>query len=356
MRPAGSGLRQVLIAALVLLAPGLAGAEIQLPPGFRAQVYVTGEGFDSSQERAARGIPSVSTLAFDPAGVLYLARSGRRYVAGGEVEDIWRVYRIPAGGARLSPKTEKQYLHGPPLSNPQVGVARGDRELFVTTYDRDRKIGVLYRMVDGRAELFAGGTPEAGAAPLLRQPEGVALDPRGGFYVADRLEGAVVRLDPAGRVVARRYVELQRPRVLVADREGALWVGADGDAEAPWQQAEGQIWRVSPEGVPRLVLRGPVPQAVGLSPGGNLLVADRHAGQVFAITPEGTRVDFMRFTDSDAPRGLVFAPATPETERAGIAGELFVVAIKGAAWPVNEIIRVSGAIDDFVLGRRPLTP
>jgi hypothetical protein len=232
-------------------------------------------------------------------------------MSGGEVEDLWRLYRIPAGGASLTPSTEARFLYGPPLSNPQVGVFRGERELFVTTYDRDRKIGVLYRMVDGRAELFAGGTPEAGAPPDLRQPEGIAVDASGGFYVADRSAGAVVRLDARGRVVARRHAEMTRPRVLVADRAGGLWVGADGTAEAPWQQAEGQIWHVSPEGVSRLVLSGPLPQAFALSPAGNLLVADRHGNAVFALTPEGQRVDLIRFTDGDAPRSLVVAPVTP---------------------------------------------
>ena len=353
-----------LVAVLLLLgcelvctlAPAGASAEVQLPPGFRAHVYVTGQGFDTSQDRGARGIPSVSTMAFDPAGVLVLARSGRRYMSGGEVEDLWRLYRVPVGGARLTPTTVAPYLLGPPLSNPQAGAVRGARELFVTTYDRDRKTGVLYRMVDGRAELFAGGTPDAGAEPQLRQPEGVALDPAGGFFVADRSAGAIVRLDAAGRVVAPRYAEMLRPRVLASDRAGGLWVGADGAAEAPWQQAEGQIWHVSAAGVPRLILKGPVPQAIALTPGGNLAVADRHGSQVFLVTPEGERVDFARFTDGDAPRSLGVAPVTPETERAGIAGELFVVAIKGAAWPVNEVLRISGPIDDFVRQRRPRAP
>jgi hypothetical protein len=347
---------RVLAVSALLLLPGLAAAEIQLPPGFRAQVYVTGEGFDSSHERGARGIPAISTLAFDPAGVLYLARTGRRYFAGGEVEEIWPIYRVPAGGASLTPKSEARYFHGPPLLNPQIGAVRGERELFVTTYDRDRKIGVLYRMVDGRAELFAGGTPDPGAAPLLKQPEGVTVDAGGGFYVADRGQGAVVRLDAAGRVRAARYVEVTRPRVLLADGAGGLWIGADGSAEAPWQQAEGEIWRVSAEGVPRLVLRGPIPQAIGLTPGGNLVVADRHAARVFVVTPDGARVDFLRFTDGDAPRSLAVAPVTPGTERAGIAGGLFVAAIKAGAWPVNEILHISGPVDEFVRERRPRTP
>ena len=57
--------------ALVLvglaLAPSAAGAEMQLPPGFTAQVYATGDGFDSN--RVAPGILPFSWRApteFDP--------------------------------------------------------------------------------------------------------------------------------------------------------------------------------------------------------------------------------------------------------------------------------------------------
>ena len=177
-------------------------------------------------------------------------------------------------------------------------------------------------MVDGRAELFAGGRPEAGAPPDLRQPEGIAVDASGGFYVADRSAGAVVRLDARGRVVARRHAEMTRPRVLVADRAGGLWVGADGTAEAPWQQAEGQIWHVSSEGVSRLVLRGPLPQALALSPGGNLLVADRHGSAIFALTRGPARRPIAH--RRDAREVLCVATVTPETS-ARACGESFVV-------------------------------
>ena len=283
-----------------------------MPPGLSVRMYVTGEGFDSTESRAARGIPAASTLTFDPEGVLYLARTGRRYM-GGEAEDKFPLYRIPVGGARLTRDSESRYLHGPPLPNPQVGGVRGARELFVTTFDRDRKIGVLYRMVDGRAELFAGGTPDPGRSPLLKQPEGVAIDPAGGFFVADRDRGVIVRLDAMGRVVDPRYAVMTRPRVLAVEGSGALWVGSDAAAEAPWQPGPGEIWHVSREGELRLVLSGPVPQAISLSPGGHLLVADRQDAQVFAIAPDGARIDLARFTDGDAPRSLAFAPVTPET-------------------------------------------
>jgi hypothetical protein len=344
-----------IVVLAVLLASCPARAEVEMPPGLSVSTYVTGEGFDSTESRAARGIPAVSTLAFDPDGVLYLARTGRRYM-GGEAEDKFPLYRIPTGGARLTRESESRYLHGPPLPNPQVGVVRGARELFVTTFDRDRKIGVLYRLVDGRAELFAGGTPDPGQSPLLKQPEGVVVDPSGGFFVADRDRGVVVRLDATGRVVDLRYAVIKRPRVLAADGSGGLWVGSDGAAEAPWQPGPGELWHVGRERAMRLVLSGPVPQAISLSPGGHLLVADRQGAQVFAIAPDGMRIDLARFTDGDAPRSLAFAPVTPETRRAGIAGDLFIVTINRGTWPLNEVLRISGPVDEVLRERRGSRP
>lgn len=334
--------------AAFLFVPGLAAAELVLPPGFTAQVYVTGEGFDPG--RGARGIPPTSTLGLDHSGTLYLARIGRRYWSG-EADDLGPIYRIPVGGARLDADTERRYLHGPPLPNPQIAAIRAGRELFVTTFDRERKIGVLYRMLDGRAELFAGGTPPRGTPPLLRQPEGAAVDSAGNLYLADREQGRIVRLDAAGRVLDPSWVTVRRPRVLVMDERGQLWIGADGNAEAPWQQGPGEIWRVSPEGVPSLVVAGPMSAGMGLGPGGYLFVAERHAGQVFVVTPDGRRIEFARFTDGDAPRGLAFAPTTAETRRAGLAGDLFLVVINRGAWPVNEVLRLSGPFEAWLRER-----
>jgi hypothetical protein len=340
----------------LLLVPGGGWAEITLPPGFTAQPYVTGQGFDGASGRSGLGIPATSTLAFDHAGVLYLARTGRRYIGGGEADDLAPVYRIPVGGARLTPDAEPRFYHGPPLPSSQVAAMRGGRELFVTTFDRERKLGVVYRIVDGRIALFAGGTPPRGSAPLFRQPEAAAVDRAGNVYVADREAGAIVRLDAAGRVLDPRWVGLLRPRVLAMDERDQLWVGSDGNAEAPWQQGPGEIWRVTPEGVAHLVLRGPMSAGIAVSPGGTLFVAERQASVVFAVTAEGRRVDVVGFTDGDAPRSLVFAPATPATRQAGFAGDLFVVVIRRSAWPVNEVVRISGPFDDHLRQRLAGSP
>ena len=190
-----------LVGLVVALVTVPAAAELTLPPGFTAQVYVTGQGFDTSSDRGVFGIPAIGTLAFDGLGTLYLAKTGTRFRSG-EVEDFSTIFRIPAGGARLTPDTEARYHSGPPLRNPQIAAARGRGEVFVTTYDRDRKIGALYRMVDGRPQLLAGGTPLGGAAPLLRHPEGVTFDTTGHIYVTDREQGVVVRLDRSGKTVS----------------------------------------------------------------------------------------------------------------------------------------------------------
>jgi sugar lactone lactonase YvrE len=344
--PGSASVAVALLSGLVLVTSAPALGEIRLPPGFTAEVYASGDGFEAG--RGARGLPAASTVAFDAGGRLYLARTGRRYWSGGEADDLTRVFRIPVGGAHLRPDTEARFLHGPPLANPQVATARPGLDLFVTTFDRDRRLGALYRLADGRAQLLAGGTPPAGEAPLFRQPEGVVPDSRGNLYVADRERGLVVKLDPTGRVLDERYVVLRRPRALAMAPDDTLWIGADANAEAPWQQGPGEIWRVSPAKDATLVLRGPMPAGIGLGPGGHLFVADRHAGQLFAIGPDGQRVEFAAFTDGDAPRGLGFVPDTPEARRAGTAGDLFVITINRGAWPVNDVVRVAGPFDAYV--------
>src|SRR5262249_57459518 len=162
-----------------------------------------------------------------------VGRGGGRRNPGGGAPPRPPLYPFPAGGARLTPDTEARFFYGPPLPNPQVAATRRAGELFVTTFDRERRIGALYRMIDGRAELFAGGTPERGSQPVMRQPEGVAVDRSGNVFVADRTQGFVIRLDGDGRVIDPRHLVITRPRLLAVDDGDRLWVGSDGNAEAP---------------------------------------------------------------------------------------------------------------------------
>jgi hypothetical protein len=347
--------RSLLLLAAVLLA-ALAGrpaaaADLVLPPGFTAQPYVTGEGFDGGTDRAAAGFPAAASVGVDGAGYLYLARAGARFRTG-EAEDWSAVYRFPPGGVRLARDSEPRYFFGPPLRNPVVAAIGPAAELYVTTYDRDRRLGALYRVTDGRPALFAGGTPPEGGSPLLRQPEGAAVDAAGHVYVADRERGAVVRLDAAGRVLAAEHVRLTRPRMLAVDGEGRLWVAGDGSAETPFQAGAGQLWRVEPDGTPALVLEGPLPAGLAAAPGGGVFLAQRRANRVWLVTPDGRQVEFGSGADGVFLRGLAFAPVTPATRRAGLAGDLLVILSRRRAWMLNEVWRVSGPFEEFVRQHR----
>ena len=336
-----------LALAVGLLAPSAVLADILLSPGFVARVYVTGERFETPSGTPGRGIPSTATLAVDHKGVLYLARTGRRYSTG-EYEYLSPMYRIPAGGARLTPSTEARYFHGPPLINTQVSGDRNGREILVTTFDRDRRVGALYRLADGRAGLFAGGTPEDGGPLVLVQPEGTAVDAAGNVFVADRERGLIVRLDSGGRVLDSSYVRVTRPRALAVDETDHLWIAGDGRAEAPWQPGPGELWRVGAGGEPRRVLEGPLAQGLAPGPGGVVFFSDRQGSEIFAVAPDGRRVSLARFTDGHAPRGLAFVPDTAETRAAGLAGDLLVVVIRSGVFQLNEIVRISGPFVDLV--------
>ena len=336
----------------VLATPAL--ADVRLPPGFAKEVYVTGQGFATG--RGSRGIPATSTLVFDRSGSLFLARTGARY-QNAETDDLTPVYRVPPGGGRLTPDTESRYLYGPPLRNAQAGAVRAGLELFLTTFDRDRRLGVVYRVIDGRAELFAGGTPPREAPPLLRQPEGVAVDSAGRLYVADRESGRVLLLDPAGRVLDPRHVVVQRPRVLATDASRrALDRRATGTPRRPGSRARARSG-ASRATAPRLS-----------SSGGPCRPRSRRAAAATSSWPtvRGARSSPSRRRGSaspswptpqgDAPRGLAFAPDTPETRRAGIAGDLFVATINLGAWTVNEIVRISGPFDELIRQRAAASP
>ncbi len=342
--PLAAGL---LLAGWLLAAAPARAAELRLPPGFGSELYLTGRGFDRG-EGGAPGVPVTLTLAIDPAGALYLARSGNRYGSVQSEELLTRLFRIPAGGARLTPASEAGYGWGPPLQNPDVGTVAGPGALFVTTYDPDRRVGVVYRMVDGRPRLFAGGTPPHGERPVVVQPEGVAVDPGGAVYVADRARGVVVKLDAAGRLLDPRYAAVERARTLALDGTGALWVGGDGTAAQPWQEGTGQIWRVAPDGTARRIYEGPTAAGIAAGPGGALFVSQRHARRILALTPDGRRIEVAALEGDAMPRGLAFAPDTPETRRAGIAGDLFVVTFVLRTWYLNEVVRIRGPFAAWV--------
>ncbi|MEE9144634.1 MAG: hypothetical protein V3U06_07700 [Candidatus Binatia bacterium] len=323
---------------------------MKLPPGFKATTYVTGAGFDPDRNQNVKGLPAIVTLEFDKKGTLYFARTANRLreIYG---RDTASIYRVPPGTKRITKETEKRFLFGSPLPDPDEVSVNEKGEVFVSTSNRDKKFGSLYRLTPtGEVSLFAGGPPAPGKPPLLKDPEGVAFDPAGNVYVTDDDLGIVVKLDSQGKVINPRFLTgIGRGRTLTYDPRGYLWIGSDGAHHTPHMDGSGKIYRVSlPNGKPKVVHTGPLPSGVSLSPGGNLFVAQRRSAKLFALTPEGKRVEFATFTGSSALRTLAFPPVTKETKKMGIAGDLFVIVFPMLDYPVREVIRISGPFDAYV--------
>jgi hypothetical protein len=318
---------------------------IILPPGFTVSIYVSGTGF--GPRASDRGVPAIVAATFDLRGNLYLARTANRLEAINGRRDA-SVYRVAAGGATVTRETEAGFLFGPPLTDPHEVAVNRKGDVFVSTSDRATGVGSIYRISpSGEAALFAGGPPAPGRAPLLNDPQGIAFDEADNVYVIDEALGVIVALDPNGRVLNPRLVgDLGRGRTLTFDGRGRVWIGSDGPHDTPHEDGSGIIFRASlPDWTLQRVHSGPLASGMSLSPGGNLFVAQRRSGRIFALTPQGRRVEFASFGTGAALRTLAFSPVTPETRKAGIAGSLFVMVFPELDYPVREIIRISGPFD-----------
>ncbi|MGH7823756.1 MAG: hypothetical protein ACREQ7_01055 [Candidatus Binatia bacterium] len=338
-----------LASSLLWLFSGLAFAGydpkgLKLPPGFKSTIYITGSGFHEDQ----RGIPAIVSMAFDTDGALYFARTANR------LREIYgrssaSIYRIPPGAAKVTPETEKEYFFGPSLNDPDELAVNRRGEVFVST-SNPAGYGTVYRLTpSGENSLFAGGPAPSGKS-LLRDPEGIAFDEANNVYVIDNDLGVVAKLGPTGEVLSPRWITgLGRGRTLTFGRRGYLWIGSDGPHDTEHIDRWGQILRLQMSSRKlEVIYSGALGSGMSFSPGGNLFVAQRRSHKLFALTPDGKRVEFASFSGRSALRTLAFPPLTDGTRKLGIAGDLFVMVFPMLDYPVREVIRISGPFDEYV--------
>jgi len=340
----GAGLFACLCLLPVAAFAGYDPSGLRLPPGFQVSLYVTGSGFHRNQ----RGIPAVVAMSFGPDGTLYFARTANR------LKEIYgrsdaRLYRVPPGAAKITAATEKQFLFGPLLDDPDELTVNRRGEVFVSTRHATG-YGSIYRLnPNGTATLFAGG-PAPSGKPLLQDPEDIAFDQADNVYVIDSDLGVVVKLDPNGKVLNRRWLTgIGRGRTLTIDSRDNLWIGSDGSHDSEHIDRHGEILRVQlSSGKRETIYSGALPSGMSFSPGGHLFVAQRRSHKLFALAADGKRVEFATFSGRAALRTLAFPPVNEHTRKLGLAGDLFVMVFPVLDYPVREVIRISGPFDDFV--------
>src|SRR5438093_1165304 len=179
------GVMRGALVVLVVLLPAAARAEMRLPAGFTAEVYVTGRGEAPDGRGPAIGIPSMTSVAFDAAGALYATRTGRRY-RGGVLDARWLV-----------------------LNRPRLVAARGERVWVAADGETEAP------WMNGAGELWTIRGDERRVA--LRGPivAGMDVGPGGRLFVADRHNARIlaVAADGASTEVAT-FTDGDAPRTL----------------------------------------------------------------------------------------------------------------------------------------------
>jgi len=289
------------VAAVVVARPRTGGVRSgrggQLPPGFTAQVYVTGEGASTlSAGEWICCLPSVSTLARRRRREPLSRRGhGRRY-CGGEGATSGRLPHSRRR-ARAHPADRAALLPRPPLLNARWlrSARRGAVRHDVRTATQDP--GAPTGCSRGAADLFAGGTPGRRRAAGPDPPEGAAADAAGNVYVP--IAPGVSSRSSTARARARSAVRRgQRPRLLAAAR--AITSGSPATAR-PTRPAAGD--RRDPcASVPgrRAHPAGPVPAAIAASRRDGCRRRPAR-GAALVSTPDGKRLDLASSPTATRP-------------------------------------------------------
>jgi sugar lactone lactonase YvrE len=264
----GSALPQVWIgeerARVVFASPTAIGAVVPaLQDGGRTAVRVEGVPGDTGDvdiaATFATGLHQVDNPAYDAEGNLYVTYSGTR---GQEVPVS--IFRVRPNGTR------ETFLSG--IVNPTSMAVDPEGRLYVSS----RFEGTVYRVADdGTLSPFA---TDLGVAC------GLAFSPDGSLFVGDR-SGTIFKVDRQGHAVA--FATLP-PSVaafhLALAPDGSLHV------TAPTLSAYDAVYRIAPDGSVSVRYEGfGRPQGIAVDRAGTLFVVEALAGSsgLYRLTPNG---------------------------------------------------------------------
>jgi glucose/arabinose dehydrogenase len=189
----------------------------------------------------------------------------------------------------------------------------------------DPETGVLYRLTPG---FTTAGEPAFSSEVLfagLDEPIGVAVEPNEDLLVAEKDKGRLVRFGKLGEEVYSAVPEpvtggLIDPRWLAVDREGSIFVSADGIkkeklAKGMPNPKDDVLLKIAPDGAFSVIADGfKELRGLALDPAGNLFAGaerrqgdkQKHDGTIFKIRlPEGA-VSPVIEGGFEGPRDLEF--------------------------------------------------
>ncbi len=275
-------MKRATLATLGALLVVVLSAPIWIEALLRALVFVPDAPLDPAPARIVAEFPEANPELFES---IVLDRDGSFYVSLLTRGEVWRVTpegdralfaTIPAGPFRM--RDFDGYVGALALD------AEGD--LFVTVGARDRERRGVWRVSrDGDASLFAGLATDV-------WPNGIAIGPQGGIFVADSAAPRIWRVDRARGDVT---LWLEHP---LLERTGSRWLPGvnglqvfQGDLYASNTSA-GTILRIPirPGGdpdAPRVHARGVSADDFAFRDNGELFLTTHPLNRVLRLSPGG---------------------------------------------------------------------
>ena len=233
--------------------------------------------------------------------------------------------------------------------NPQIGaVSRAWARVGDDVRPRATSSGPSTGSSTRKPALFAGGRPAAGGGASPAPPGG-----RGGRLRGPRLRDGPRggRDRPAGRPGRRRQRRSRKDHAAAdaprSTRRATSGWAATGRRRPRSAAGNGEIWRVAPDGRRRPGPPGALAGGMAMSPGGACSSCSAARRSSSCSRPTGAVSSSPPPRNGSFFRSLAFAPVTPETRKAGIAGDLFLVVVSRSMWMINEVIRISGPFDEW---------
>jgi len=267
------------------------------------------------------GANTPTGLAFDVSGNLYIAD-----VSAGQI------VRVPAGGGPVSalPAITRDLAFGP------------DGSLYASVGSQvSRVLPVPARIVAGGGSTAFGDQGDARAA-RLNHPTGVAADPLGNVYIADRDNHRIRRVTPDGVITtvagtgARGntgdggpavLAQLNGPSSVSLDQAGNLYIADTGNH---------RVREFTPGGIMLAIASTVSPVDTAVDAAGNVYIADAGAPWIYRAAATGVVVPFL---------GRLQSPAGVALDRDG--NVYYTDSAAGQVWRRG----VSGIVTEVGAGR-----